>query len=395
MLEGKRIAYICADPGVPVYGQKGCSVHVQEIVREFGRQGASVDLICQRKGGEKPAGFNHVTLHRLPKVKHKSGANREQQLIEANHFIRDLLGKLPEPDLVYERYSLWSRDALSWAKSNGIHSFLEVNAPLIEEQKKHRELYNVNEAREIEQSAFHFASTLIAVSNEVANYIHTVVNDKNVLVLPNGVRVERFNHGKALRAEDTFTVGFVGTLKPWHGVNTLIESIKLIHEKIPELRLLLVGDGPERASLEEDVCDANLDNIVEFTGLVDPSDIPENLSKMDVAVAPYPVLEGFYFSPLKVYEYMAAFVPVIASNIGQLAGLIKDYENGLLIQPGNAEDLADKIIELYQSSALRTSIANSAYELILEQHTWKAVVDSLLNQFEEPMPDGMNSVHAQ
>src|SRR5262249_53202779 len=84
--------------------------------------------------------------------------------------------------------------------------------------------------------------------------------------------------------------------------------------------LLIVGDGPERPRLEADLCARGLRELTQFTGSVDSDEVPGLLASMEVAVAPYPKLASFYFSPLKVYEYMAAGLPIVASRIGQLAG---------------------------------------------------------------------------
>ena len=107
------------------------------------------------------------------------------------------------------------------------------------------------------------------------------------------------------------------------------------------MRLLVVGDGPERSQIEGDLAARGLREAVEFTGSVDPSEIPGLLASMDAAVAPYSNLRDFYFSPLKVYEYMAAGRAVVASRIGQLDGLIEHGVSGLLCTPGDSRELAE------------------------------------------------------
>jgi glycosyltransferase involved in cell wall biosynthesis len=117
---------------------------------------------------------------------------------------------------------------------------------------------------------------------------------------------------------------------------------------------------------------------VHLTGAVPPETIPYWLAQMDVAVAPYPQSQDFYFSPLKVYEYMAAGLPVIASKIGQLTEIIENGVNGILAPPGDATALATALEQLWRSPLLRKHLGNSAQEKILQEHTWDKVVDKIL-----------------
>jgi glycosyltransferase involved in cell wall biosynthesis len=91
---------------------------------------------------------------------------------------------------------------------------------------------------------------------------------------------------------------------------------------------------------------------------------------MDVAVAPYPKLENFYFSPLKVYEYMAAGLPVIASRIGQIAEVINHQLTGWLVPPGDAGALIEGFSQLQTLPELRRRMGRAARECALKNHTW-------------------------
>src|SRR5262249_4365696 len=211
----------------------------------------------------------------------------------------------------------------------------------------------------------------------------------------------------------SFTVGFVGTLKRWHGLTTLIEAFALLRTEKPlapasgergwgegvgasapspptslprsggegrnlDVRLLIVGGGPERSHLEAAVAARGLSEAVVFTGAVAPHQIPGLLASMDVAVAPYPKLANFYFSPLKVYEYMAAGLPIVASRIGQLAELLRHEETGLLCPPGDSRALAAALERLHRDLALRKRLGAAARATAFEKHTWDAVARRIL-----------------
>jgi glycosyltransferase involved in cell wall biosynthesis len=100
---------------------------------------------------------------------------------------------------------------------------------------------------------------------------------------------------------------------------------------------------------------------------------------MDVAVAPYPALANFYFSPLKVYEYMAAGVAVVASRIGQLQNLIEPEANGMLVTPGAPDELALALERLLSEPELRKRLGSTARAMVLRDHTWDAVVSKIFS----------------
>jgi glycosyltransferase involved in cell wall biosynthesis len=377
-----RIAYVCADPGVPVFGRKGCSIHVQELIRAFLRRGAQVDLFAANHAGAPPPGLENVRLHRLPALPKGDPAARERGGLRANQSLRTALAAAGTFDLIYERYALWSFAAQEYAQSTGSPGLLEVNAPLIGEQQLYRGLVDLAGAARTTARCMRAATAVAAVSEEVADYAAGFgVARERVHVLPNGVDPARFPPGRpaALPAPDgVFTVGFVGTLKPWHGLPALIAACdKLARSQVP-LRLLIVGDGPERAALEADLAARGCCDIAYCTGAVAPEQIAGLLASMDVAVAPYPQLDQFYFSPLKLFEYMAAGLPVVASRVGQVERVIRHGVTGLLCPPGDAEALALALGRLWSDPALRARLGRAAREHVCRNHTWDAVAERVL-----------------
>jgi glycosyltransferase involved in cell wall biosynthesis len=377
-----RIAYVCADQGVPVFGRKGCSIHVQEVVRALTQQGEQVELFTPSSEGDPTLGLETIPVHSLPRVAEKDVAAREQGGLAANDALWSVLEHEGPFDLVYERYSLWSLAGMDWALAAGVPGLLEVNAPLIEEQAEHRILVDRRAAEAVARRVFQAAAALIAVSDEVADYLREYAGTHDrIHVVPNGVNPDRFSlKFQPPKPHDagTFTVGFVGSLKRWHGLTILVEAFALVHQRCPEARLLVVGDGPERQRLVEDLSRRGLSGVTHLTGALAPSEVPRLLACIDAAVAPYPRLSRFYFSPLKVYEYMMAGLPVVASRLGQLEGLIQDGINGLLCPAGDAVALAAALGELRSDPALRRRLGEAARASVLRHHTWEAVVGRIL-----------------
>jgi glycosyltransferase involved in cell wall biosynthesis len=263
-----------------------------------------------------------------------------------------------------------------------VPGLLEVNAPLIEEEAEHRVLVDRRSAEEVAARVFGAATALVAVSAEVGSYLGGYPGTGGrVHVIPNGVDPARFPTD--LRPGDpgaggAFTVGFVGSLKPWHGLQTLVEAFALLHRRCPGARLRVVGEGPERPRLEEDLTRRGLSAAAELTGAVPPGEVPRLLAGMDAAVAPYPRPERFYFSPLKVYEYMAAGLAVVASRVGQLEELIRHRDNGLLCPPGDGLALAGALEELRDDPGLRRRLGEAARATVRRRYTWEEAARRIL-----------------
>ncbi len=376
-----RVAYVCADPGVPVFGSKGCSVHVREVIAGLLEQGADVTLFARNVDGEIPERLKQIQVVPLPALPKSSDAGaRELKALAGN---ADLLGMLRDRgpfDIVYERYSLWSTAAMEHAYASGIPGLLEVNAPLIEEQMRYRTLVNIDAAEATARTVFRTASALLAVSSGVRDYLCTMPGTTGkVHLVPNGVDVDRFcpSVAPALGDSNVTTVGFLGGLKPWHGVELLIQAFVGVSWQVPNIRLLIVGDGPQRALLQSMAACHPACNIV-FTSGIDPSQVPAYLASIDIGVAPYPDLDGFYFSPLKVYEYMAMGMAVVASNIGDMPCIIDSGVSGMLTAPGDIADLQNALLVLLSQPQTRLSMGAAARRQVSEKHTWTATTRRIL-----------------
>ncbi|HMQ31543.1 MAG TPA: glycosyltransferase family 4 protein [Chloroflexaceae bacterium] len=374
-----RVAYVCADPGVPAFGRKGSSVHVQSVVQALLRRGARVSLFAARLDGPPPPGLAAVACHALPRPPKGEAATREAAMLAANAELASALEREGPFDLVYERYSLWSYAGMEHAYARGLPGLLEVNAPLIQEQAHHRELVDRAGAERAAWRAFGAASALLAVSEGVADYLRgSPAAQGRVFVIPNGVDPARFPPRRPAAARP-FTVGFVGTLKPWHGLDVLLDAFARLRARAPEARLLIVGDGPERGAVERRSASLGLDGAVRLTGAVPPAAIPGLLREMDAATAPYPAAEQCYFSPLKLFEYMAAGLPVVASRVGQVAAVVEHGRSGLLCPPGDAGALAEALAMLRADPGLRARLGAAARAEVMARHTWDAVAGRILD----------------
>ena len=329
-----------------------------------------------------------VAVHQLPAVGGGPAADREAAAQRSDQAVAAVLDEL-SPELVYERYALWGRTATAWAARTGTPSLLEVNAPLVTEQLRHRELVDIAGANAVSVAALGAASAVICVSDAVAHWARTVTaRPERVFVIPNGVDAERIRprRGPVTPATGTaFTLGFVGTLKAWHGVETLLEAFAQLAVDGDGWRLLVVGDGPLRSTLVAKAAQLGVARQVEFTGALPPAQVPAQLQRMDVACAPYGRDGTAYFSPLKVYEYLAAGLPVVGSAVGQLPTALDHGELGRLVPPGDATALARALVEARADVAWRERIRASAREAAVTRHSWRDVVEQSLALVRQPV----------
>ena len=387
-----RVAVVCTDPGIPVFGSKGASVHLQAVLRELLVAGHEVHVVSPRLAGDPLAGLH---LHPLPAVLGREAA-RERSAQASDAAVAAVLDDL-RPDLVYERYSLWGWTGTAWAAAAGVPSVLEVNAPLPQEQTTHRSLADRAGADAVAVAALSAACAVVCVSAAVADWARSLSRrPERVHCEPNGVDVDRVRPTSepVAPADGTpFTVGFVGTLKPWHGVETLVDAVAALAAHDPSWRLLLVGDGPMAGLLLARAAELGAGAVIEATGALPPDQIPGQLHRMDVGVAPYPATEPSYFSPLKVYEYLAAGLPVVASRVGQLPAILGSGPDGrplgVLVPPGDPVALAASLAALRADVAERTRLRAAGRLAAVTRHTWRDVVRrSLAHACAAPAPDG-------
>ena len=391
-----RIAYVLLDPGIGVFGTKGASVHVQEVVRTFRALGHEVSVFCTRTDDDVPADLADLDVTRLEVPRGLDRSQREIALLRLSDMLADMVTDTVAAsgqgfDLVYERYSLFSTAGARISQRLDVPLIMEVNAPLLDEQRTHRGLVHTEHAARATAASFAGAERIVCVSELVADWVRSDYPGlDDVSVVPNGVNTERITPaegrgrlGDGIRQEHgPVRIGFVGTLKPWHGTDRLIAACAGL---VGDFRVDIVGHGPEAEALENQVRTLGLGGRVRFHGALAPEAVPEALREFDIAVAPYPAGEN-YFSPLKVYEYLAAGLPVVASAVGAIPGVLADTGAAILTDPADTADLTDALQRLIDDAELRATMGQRAREEALTSHSWTRRCQQILAPVESRTP---------
>jgi glycosyltransferase involved in cell wall biosynthesis len=414
-----KILYLCNDPGIDMAGKSGAAIHIRSFARALADLGHEVAIVaCGLPSGKQaleddlhatvcsaPLSRWNRALARILRISKRAVGRTPRRSPDAVRVLHNLTffmaamraARRLNPDLIYERYSLWAIAGLCLARKRSIPLVLEVNAPLAYEQQHHRAGVTCPPlARWVERLIWRKASLVVPVSESLQSQLRdSQVRPELIHVLPNAVDTRLFHTGldgtlvrQRLGLQGRFVIGFVGTFKRWHGVDLLLSAFRDLHRTDPATHLLLVGDGPLRTQFEQEIRNAGLVQAVTFTGALAHEEIPHYLGAIDAAVAPYPALDNFYFSPLKLFEYMAAGRAVVASRVGQVAEVVVDGVTGLLFEPGDRAGLVHCLRRLRDDPSLREQLGRNA-NAVCSERTWTHNAAQVIDRVE-PMikPNG-------
>lgn len=374
-----RITVLCTDLGIRLPGEKGASMHLASITSAFAAEGHEVQLVAVAGHDDLDPSLaaSLADVRLLPHPGKAEGLQREQnKLAFVEHVVTHLGPAVREfaPELVYERLSLFGDAGRRLvATMPGTRHVVEVNALLAEEDAQWRGLQLGELATSIEREVLAAADLAVAVSEQVAHKVAAAAPAARCVVVENGAEVERFRSlpsRDAARAQlglpdDAIIAGFVGALRPWHGVDVAITAVS----RTSHLHLAVVGDGPVRQELDDLGKALGVEQRVHFLGHRSHDEVASLLAAVDMALAPYPALDGFSFSPLKLYEYLAAGTPVVASAIGQIPDALGGGAFGTLVAPGDAEALAAAMLHVADDPAA-VERASAGRNHALANHGW-------------------------
>ena len=203
-----------------------------------------------------------------------------------------------------------------------------------------------------------------------------------ITFVPNGIDPLPPGDGERVRRElgiepGTPVVGAVAVLRPQKALDVLVRAVAALRPAFPALRVLIAGEGPERAALEALAAELGVSGNVTLLG--HRSDVPDLLAALDFAVSS----SSFEGSPLALMEYMDAALPVVATRVGGVPDLIEDGVHGLLVEAGDPDALARAMGELLRDPAGRARWARAGAERRRSEFDLDGTVRRLERLYEE------------
>ena len=384
----------------------GMNTHVAGFLTGAARLGHTIRLLdtatTARSGQEASPGVNATRERRVIRPSPRIGATKAlfelwNNLVFTTKSLQLIGSEASDLDFIYQRYSRFNFTGVLLSLITGLPLALEFNGSEVWVSKHWDPIGQFRLLKRFEQLNLKGADLIFVVS-EIArrDLVELGLAAERVMVNPNGVDADKFHPdcaGRdvrgALGIEHKIVVGFVGTFGPWHGAPVLAEAAALVTASAG-CHFLFVGDGDERDAAERIIEGAPQTVSATFTGRVAHDKVAAYLDGCDILVSPHVGSadgSGFFGSPTKLFEYMAMARPVVASRLGQIAEVIVDRENGLLVEPGDAKELAQAIELLAADKSLGARLGAAARQTVVGRYTWQhnaARVFGQLAQRSEP-----------
>ena len=366
-------------------------IHIHEMCRAFRELGWNVEMVAlvsdEAVGKVSRQGEAYDLLAKIPPFLY--------EILEIGY---NFVGfwrlyrraKRTKPSFIYERYSLFNFAGILVSVLTGIPLMEEINAPLVYEKKKYDHLFFVALARFIEKSIINFSHKTIVVTSSLRNMLlrEGARRDK-MIVMHNGVnRHDFFSNaspfeGKANPSKPSkgrfCTIGFVGWFRDWHGLAEVIRSMKDRNWGEKGVRLLLVGDGPSRPDLENEIHENGVESYVAITGEASRGQVLSHLAEIDIALQP---AATSYACPMKLIEYMASGKAIVAPCQENIRELIAHEMNGLLFKPGDWKDFSGQVERLINDGEMIRRLGREARRTVINRgFTWKENARRVLDLF--------------
>jgi len=214
---------------------------------------------------------------------------------------------------------------------------------------------------------------------------HNRMFSDNIIAIPAGIDEKKFSLNRDLPdirpevgfLDSDFVIGIVAVVRSWKGHKYLIDAVHQLKDHIPNIRLLIVGDGPIRTEMEQEVAQDDLNRHVIFTGhKVDPEPY---IKAMDIVVLPSYSNEA---TSQALPQAMAMKRPIIATNIGGLPEVVIHENTGLLVPPHDAQAIANSIQRLYDAPDLRQELAVNGYHHIINNFTFTSMINKTADVYQ-------------
>jgi glycosyltransferase involved in cell wall biosynthesis len=308
-------------------------------------------------------------------------------------------------DVIYLRQELFEVFPPILARLFGVPYVIEKNG-IIEDEFRMRGFSEIviKILRLAEEINFRLSDKIICVTEGIKREIvrRYKVNEGKLVVIPNGANIELFRpldkhecRRKLGLEEGAFYIGFVGSFAPWQGLDILIEAAKQVKKQgYFQIKYILVGSGERESIIRKSVREYGLEQEILFSGRVAYGQVVYYINACDITVAPFTKERNSIIgvSPLKLFEYLACGRPVIASRVDGVKEVIEEGKCGYLFEPGNAEELANRIIQSYQERDTFQEMGVRGRRLVESKYSWRTTAERIVEVLEEAVKEKLGLI---
>lgn len=296
-----------------VQSRDGQSVHIEALVAALRALGHQVHVVGPGMYDQAAfGGENRLAAHARRLLPKSLGELAELAYNLPAYLRLRRAAAAFRPDIIYERYNLFFVAGTLLARRRGLPIQVEVNSPLADERRRTGLLHLERIARMLERFVWRRADRIYCVTGPLRDLIAAQgAPADRIEVVQNGTDPDEFRpRPEAVQASAGAVLGFIGFVRAWHGLDSVLRAMA---EDLAggALRFVVVGEGPARPELERLAQTLGIADRVRFTGLAARQDVPGLLAGFDIALQPSVVS---YASPLKIFEYMAAGLAIVAPD---------------------------------------------------------------------------------
>ena len=365
----------------PISG--GGVVVIADIINKFAELGNDVTVITpdldwngEQFNPEINSKIKVIRTDTPSRTKIKVAARRCQSNIKK---MAIEIGKSNQFDFIFtifHPFHLVPKAAVEAANELGIPSIVKVDDAIYEKasgikslQRKIEKMINGKTLR---------AGTKILVSNKDTKKIiidEYGVKSEKISIIPNGVDLSLFD---ITSKKNPRKIVFAGAMYYHRGLDILLEAIPYIIKKIPDTKFVLLGSGAEMDKLKKIVLENKLEDSVEFKGWLKREKIPENISDASIGIGPLRLTDVTSRAlPIKVLEYMAVSLPIIAQKGTLPEDVLENEKNGYFIE--NVNDLVEKIIFLLNQPEKMEEMGIQSSKMV-QKFSWDKVVKNIIEE---------------
>ena len=361
-----------------VASRDGQAVHLEELITALQRLGHETILVGPPSLTASRFGASDPLVDRIKRA--IPGALYE--LLEVAYNFKAFLRLRTAvrdhcPDVIYERFSLFLFAGILVRRLYRVSVLLEVNSPLYEERAQNDGLRLHRLGRWAQRLLWNQADHVLPVSRVLARTVEEYgVSASRITVIPNGVNPERFGvmpetdvAKTSLRLPARIVIGFTGFIRSWNEVHRLIDFTAQHHTRL-DTHILVVGDGPARAFLEQHASTQGVSDRLTITGVVERDKVARYIAAFDIAAVPS---VNPYASPLKLFEYLQLGRAIVAPDTENIREILTNEEDALLFDPAGDGALEAVLLRLCSDPLLRSRLGNSARQTITRKSlTWES-----------------------